>query len=310
MANYYIPKSTKKWDFFLTEKYGYGIYEFSYSLADMIIFKNTRYLVSPQEELPRRLLTSHSEYLRDEIEMRENLKYHIIHRLFDSNKDMWGGMKKPEEWVIKDIKEIYKLEPFFEKLDKEIRILKKETGRKGRPPETRNFIASIWAEVMKDREKSFWHRIEQLFIWFYYKLEKTRYCNVLGTDAPHKSDFDRFNLRNGYYRIKKDKQKRESLNLSRNYYFPITRKYPYDSIEFNKDYINFISSDEAGFHLKFPDGEVYNEFLTIKEICEKLKVSRTSVYRYFKRGLEFHKIGRSVRIRKADLNKFIKQNKI
>lgn len=53
-----------------------------------------------------------------------------------------------------------------------------------------------------------------------------------------------------------------------------------------------------------------NEFLTIKEICKLLKISRTTVYRYFKLGLKFHKIGGSVRIKREDLDKFIKGNKI
>jgi len=48
-----------------------------------------------------------------------------------------------------------------------------------------------------------------------------------------------------------------------------------------------------------------NEFLTIREVCEILKVSRATVYRYFKLGLKFHKIGGSVRIRREDLEKFI-----
>jgi excisionase family DNA binding protein len=53
-----------------------------------------------------------------------------------------------------------------------------------------------------------------------------------------------------------------------------------------------------------------NEFLTIKEVCEILKVTRATVYRYFNLGLKFHKIGGSVRIKREDLEKFIKGNKI
>jgi len=53
-----------------------------------------------------------------------------------------------------------------------------------------------------------------------------------------------------------------------------------------------------------------NEFLTIREVSQILKVSRTTIYRYFKLGLKFHKIGGSIRIKREDLEKFIKGNKI
>ena len=49
-----------------------------------------------------------------------------------------------------------------------------------------------------------------------------------------------------------------------------------------------------------------NEFLTIRDVCQILKVSRTTVYRYFKIGLKFHKIGGSIRIKQEDLEKFVK----
>jgi len=49
-----------------------------------------------------------------------------------------------------------------------------------------------------------------------------------------------------------------------------------------------------------------NEFFTIKEICQMLKVSRPTVYRWFESGLKFYKFDKAVRVRKQDLEKFIK----
>ena len=49
-----------------------------------------------------------------------------------------------------------------------------------------------------------------------------------------------------------------------------------------------------------------NEYLTIKEVTEILKVSRTTVYNWMTSGrLKFFKIGKLVRIKKEDLKKFI-----
>jgi len=50
-----------------------------------------------------------------------------------------------------------------------------------------------------------------------------------------------------------------------------------------------------------------DEFLTLKEVTEILKVSRQTVYRWISSGeLRSIKIGKLVRIRKKDLEKFLK----
>jgi len=53
-----------------------------------------------------------------------------------------------------------------------------------------------------------------------------------------------------------------------------------------------------------------NEFLTIKEICQKLKVSRQTVYRWFELGLDYYKFEKAVRIKKKDLEEFVSKRKI
>jgi excisionase family DNA binding protein len=52
------------------------------------------------------------------------------------------------------------------------------------------------------------------------------------------------------------------------------------------------------------------EFYTIEETAELLRVSRVTIYAYFKAGLRYHKLGRSVRIRREDLLDFIDKRKI
>jgi len=52
-----------------------------------------------------------------------------------------------------------------------------------------------------------------------------------------------------------------------------------------------------------------NEFLTIKEICQVLKISRQTVYNMFKSGLNYYKIQGSIRIKKEDLETFISKGR-
>jgi len=259
MITYSIPKTIESWNSFLWDRFGYGLYEFSYTLADTIVNKNSKYGLPLQTKLPKILLMNRNEYLRDEIKMMENLKSYIIRRLFDYLKSTgwWDGIKEPSEKIIDDIIEIFELLPFFKHLDKEIEGLKEHIQGKGRPQEIRNLIVSIWAEVMKDKEKAYWPIIEGLLLWFYHRLKKTRYCEILGSDSISKTDFDRVYLRNAYYRIKRDEQKSEYLNFLRNKYFPQPREYPWIYIEFNKEYIDFVPVEKGGLLLKFPDGDTY-----------------------------------------------------
>lgn len=51
-----------------------------------------------------------------------------------------------------------------------------------------------------------------------------------------------------------------------------------------------------------------NEFLTMKEVMEYLKVSRTAVYSWLNEGkLKAYKVGRSVRFKRSDIENFIKE---
>lgn len=49
------------------------------------------------------------------------------------------------------------------------------------------------------------------------------------------------------------------------------------------------------------------EYLTIKEVTEILKVSRATIYNWMISGkLKFYKVGRLIRIKREDLERFIK----
>ena len=49
-------------------------------------------------------------------------------------------------------------------------------------------------------------------------------------------------------------------------------------------------------------------YLTIKEVQEEYKISRSTVYRLIEKGLPVLKVGKSVRIKKEDLENFLKEN--
>jgi len=51
-----------------------------------------------------------------------------------------------------------------------------------------------------------------------------------------------------------------------------------------------------------------NEFLTINEVCEKLKVSRVALWEWMSSGrLKAYRAGRSVRVREEDLLAFMQE---
>jgi len=52
-----------------------------------------------------------------------------------------------------------------------------------------------------------------------------------------------------------------------------------------------------------------NEYLTMDEVAQLLKVSRMTVYRWFKIGLRYHKLAHTVRIARADLDDFMMHRK-
>lgn len=46
-------------------------------------------------------------------------------------------------------------------------------------------------------------------------------------------------------------------------------------------------------------------YLTIEDVMERLQVSRPTVYKYFRWGLPRYKVGKSVRVSPADLEKWL-----
>ena len=52
-----------------------------------------------------------------------------------------------------------------------------------------------------------------------------------------------------------------------------------------------------------------DEYLTVAEIAQEFKITKKTVYEWFKRGLVIIKIGRMTRVKRSDLNNFISGGK-
>jgi len=252
MDNHLVPKTVKGWDSFLIKEYGFGIWNFSYCLADMIIIKEGKYRYHPQTELPRILLSNRNEYLREEIKIRENLKTHIIEILDNSLRGI--GIEKDKETQLNFIIDVYNLKPFFKHLNNEIEGFKSSMRKRGRTPETRYQIASIWSQIVKGKRGTNWACIEYLLGWFFKKLFKTSYCKILGNEYV---DFYRSGLRDRYYVKKRDKKNRKNIEIFRERFFPAKRPLPLLRIEFKNDYINLSPANKKGPLIIFPDGETF-----------------------------------------------------
>jgi len=256
MDNHLVPKTVKGWDSFLIQEYGYGIWNFSYCLADMIIRKEGKYGLHPQTELPRILLTNRNEYLREEIKVRKDLKTYNIEKLDNSLRGT--GWEKDKETQINFIIDAYDLKPFFKHLDNEIEGFKSSMMKKGRTPETRYQIASIWAQILKGKRGTNWACIEYLLGWFFKKLFKTSYCKILGNEYV---DFYRSGLRDRYYVKKRDEKNRKDIEIFRERFFPTKWPLRLSRIEFKKDYIHishqFDEPNENSALIIFPDGETF-----------------------------------------------------
>lgn len=51
------------------------------------------------------------------------------------------------------------------------------------------------------------------------------------------------------------------------------------------------------------------EYITLNELANMLKISRPTIDRWRKEGMPFEKVGRGVRFKKQEAFKWIKQNK-
>jgi hypothetical protein len=186
MENIKEEDSPQKVNELLEAKYGFGLYQFAHCLAD-IIFHEFDLIESthvPHEfELP-------AKHYDDLINKLNELKSKTLKSLYEIEEIIFGGLDAlengeiPEILKIKleEIKENYKLEPYFKAIDESIENLMEYKeffpikGR-GRPTRARNYVILTWSYIMKRPDKKTdWKGIEDLFNWFYWNLKGTEFA--------------------------------------------------------------------------------------------------------------------------------------
>jgi hypothetical protein len=252
-------KTVEEWENFLLERYGYGIFEFSYCIARMISDADPRYSFA-RKELPNILRRGRSKYyeeIKSDLKRKKKLKDYIINKLSYFLKLVGQlGEGKITEKESRFIIEIYGLEPLLEKIDREIcfheesLMMKSIWRRRGPLFKTRYKVASIFAQIIKNNRGPNWVEIEDLLWWFYDNLRDATYCKEFGTKDE---DFVYYHLKNEYYVIRSNEKRRKDIEYSREIFFPVPRKRKPFRIEFNEDYININTEDNRFPLISFPN---------------------------------------------------------
>jgi len=247
-------------DEILTAKYGFSLYYFCHSMADLLYHEPT--LVDSMRifsgfKIPEK-------YWDDIINRLEDLKQITLTRLdairyilepFDD------GFYEPvpyeefdldyySEGSINRIKKDFKLNPYFKAIDEKIerfQSFKEQTpsDKRGRPIKAKNMIALIWSYIMKksDTKAYDWKGMTDLFDWFSYNLKGTYYGDRL-KPKPDEDTFDEYHLKRKVLRLKANLKKndflRKRIETLKDYYFfhkdiekmstvDFTEKLPFDT---------------------------------------------------------------------------------
>lgn len=260
------PRTANEWDSFL-QKYGYGIWEFSFCIAGIIRMVEFKYTFSPDTKFAPMMKYGRREYyeiLGNRINKMKKLKEIIINKLNAYLVDFgYRQEEKLSQGRIDHIVKIFELEQFFYVLDEETNGLEKDVmkvkqiwRKRGHPVETRYLIASIWAQVMKDKRGINWRMILLLMDWFFDNLSDAIYSSILGKPE----DFLEYNkFEKEYHVIKRDKKRKEHIDMLSKAYFPKPRRKRFRKIDFKKDYINVggLYLDNEHPLITFPNGVTF-----------------------------------------------------
>lgn len=186
-------------DSFLKKRYGYGIWEFEFSIANIIMFYS-------EKNLPK-----FSQFIENRIKRLENMKNKVIELLDDFlsdvnfyklNKDIrlteitsWTP-KNRYDFIIKG----YQLSDFFSIIDNQISLYQSRevSGAWEKfgnstifPPELRvfpprlkplNLLLLIWSYAMKRGKKVDWINMENLLNWFSKTLNEIEALEFIGME--------------------------------------------------------------------------------------------------------------------------------
>lgn len=188
-----IEMTPQELNSFLIEKYDFGLHPFSATLCMVLLnggeWKDRETLVDIKEKL-------------------SNLKKRIIRILGDCENLLFGYpqlrrlYKKNKIEAEKIISKGYELEHLFAVINKYIEMIDHSLKhrRKGAPIKKQNFVASLWACIVKDiGYKVEWGFVADLLDWFWKILSPYKIYRELN---PRGIEFDPEYLRIQYYRNK------------------------------------------------------------------------------------------------------------
>jgi len=267
-----------KVDKYLTNKYGFCLWEFCYCLENMLI-----------KEYAVQSLIYQASSTKEKTEKLKKIKSDLLKKLDKHQKDLAFARKAS------DTINSYKLKPFLNVIDEEIKSLLSHRlfdAKKNLKSHLQfhNKIASIWAQVIKKDKASVlyqikefayiflstkgidWDTISDLLLWFRPRFKKTKYSLFF-----RYKDIDPDVLRRQYYKYKgKYKEtieldtslymivwkvlkfsNKSSLNFALTDYHPLPKEFPPWTIKISKDKIEKIDYSHTGkkYFIIFPTGE-------------------------------------------------------
>ena len=209
-----IKGSKEKLDSFLKEKYGYGIWEFEFSLAythglfsekeDQEIHKFIEKRVQKLESIKRKIIE-----LLDDFLIEINF-YDLNNKLNFTKTTKWTPQKRAN-FIIKN----YKLSQFSSVIDGQIKKYKDRRSLLNEEPplvpftvhpiylKPINLVVLIWSYAMKKGKKTDWINMENLFNWFSKNLDEVNILDFFGLEKCNAPSSETLRLTRNKYKYTK-----------------------------------------------------------------------------------------------------------
>lgn len=204
-------------DLFLKNRYGYGIWEFEFSLAHVYdlynekkekkIFQFIERRVQQLENIERKIIELLDDFLIE-------INFYKLNNMLDLTRNAKWTQQRRTDFIIKH----YKLSQFFSVIDGQIKIYK---NRKSLMEDESlplvpfqihpiylkplNLLVLIWSYAMKRGKKVDWVNMKNLLNWFSKKLDELDMLDFFGLEKHNAPSNETLRLsRNKYKKTKYD----------------------------------------------------------------------------------------------------------
>jgi len=207
---------------FLIKEYNYDLYDFSHSIAIVLsakpLIKFWDIWLIKKGNIPNQKIVVREIKRLKKIEKRllreldahqlamQNIKNPLLSKAIMPGSENWRDKeaKTREFWL----KKTYRIgETIGSEIDRLKGFLNVFKRTKGKPPQPRYIIASLWSLVMKDSEEPHLENIDALINWFYENLKGASYRDELDISEhpPSSGNISRF-MRNYRDVLEEDKK--------------------------------------------------------------------------------------------------------